>query len=133
MASAGITLVELIVVMAIIAVLATIALPLYRSFVIRSQRTEAKEALLHLASNQEIFYIQHDTYTADLAAVGFASSQTENGLYELAILSADRQAFAATAAPSSGSGMAADTDCQVFGINSAGERSASPDPRGDCW
>jgi type IV pilus assembly protein PilE len=129
----GVTFVELLVVMVIVAILAIVALPSYRTFVIRSQRGEAKEALLRLASNQERYYLQNQSYSADLGVLGFSSGETETGLYALEVVAADRQGFTATASPASGSAMQSDADCQLFGINAALERTASPDPRGNCW
>lgn len=121
------------VVVVIVAILTLIAFPSYRAFVQRSQRTEAKEALIHLANNQERFYLQNNTFTGDLAALGFSVNTTENGLYELDIVEADQQGFVATASPATGSRMTADDDCQQFGIDHAGNRTATPDPLGDCW
>lgn len=129
----GMTLVELMVVVVIVSVLTLVAVPSYRDFVKRSQRTEAKEALVHIANNQERFYLHNHTYASDLADLGFGREYTENGLYQLRIVAADRQGFSATAEVASGSGMETDFDCLQFGIDQAGERSATPDPAGKCW
>ncbi len=129
----GVTLIELMATVVILSILTLIAYPSYRDFVQRSQRTEAKEALLHIATNQERFYLQNNTYSGDLTELGFSSGETTNGKYRLEIVAADQQGFTITAAPADGSGMDADTDCQEFGLNEAGERTASPDPTGECW
>jgi type IV pilus assembly protein PilE len=129
----GFTLTELVVVVVIIGILAAIGLPSYRAYVLRSQRTEAKDALVRLASNQERFYLQNSTYTADLAALGFANGgMTDTGLYTLAVV-ADQLGFTATATPAPTSGMAADVECQTFTIDEAAARTAAPDPNDRCW
>ncbi len=64
----GVTLVELLIVIVIIAILGLIAVPSYRQYSMRAQRTEAKTALLRLAANQERFYLQNNTYTNDTVA-----------------------------------------------------------------
>ena len=48
--SRGITLIELVIVIIIVGLLAAIAIPGYRQFVLRSHRAEAKTALMNLAS-----------------------------------------------------------------------------------
>lgn len=128
---AGFTLIELMIVVVVIGVLATIAVPSYRQYSIRAQRTEAKSALLQLAANQERFYTRNgNTYVTDLASINM-SATTEGNRYVLRVTSADASAFTATATATAR--MADDADCQVFTINSEGQRTASPDPRGDCW
>jgi len=52
----GVTLIELVVVAAVIAILASVAIPSYRSHVLRAHRTEARAALLALATAQEKFH-----------------------------------------------------------------------------
>lgn len=129
----GFTLIELVVVVVIIGILGMIGLPSYRAYVLRSQRTEAKDALVRLATNQERFYLQNSTYTADLAALGFANGgRTDTGLYDLAVV-ADQLTFTATATPSAAGGMLADVECLSFTIDEAGARAAAPDPNGRCW
>ena len=129
----GVTLIELVVVMMVIGILGVIALPSYRDYVQRSQRTEAKDALVRVATNQERFYLQNNTYTANLAELGFANGGlTDSGLYEIVVV-ADQLGFTATAAPSAGGGMLADDECLSFAIDEAGVRTAAPDPHDRCW
>jgi type IV pilus assembly protein PilE len=135
---AGVTLIELMVVIVVIGILATIAVPSYRQYTMRSQRVEAKSALLQLATNQERFYLQNNTYTSDLTALGFPGGTTENGVYTLAIGAANTTMFTATATPTPGGGtngvdQTKDTDCASFTIDAQGRRSAAPDPAGNCW
>ena len=129
----GFTLVELMVVVMIVAILGMIGLPSYRDYIQRSQRTEAKDALVRLAANQERHYLQNNTYTADLDDLGFDSGLTDTGLYEIAVEAADQVSFRATAEPAAGSGMIADDECQEFSIDETGARAATPDPNNRCW
>ncbi len=62
----GITLLELMIVVVIISILTAIAYPNYREYVTRAKRTEAKAALLQIATQQERFYLQNNTYTTDM-------------------------------------------------------------------
>jgi type IV pilus assembly protein PilE len=128
----GVTLIELMVVVAIVALLATIAIPSYRSFLMRSHRAEAKSALLNLAAAQEKFYLQNNTYTEELAdpppdGLGLTAT-TVNGHYTVAITDGDVDSFAATATATGG--QAQDSHCATFTINQTGARSAT---NTDCW
>jgi type IV pilus assembly protein PilE len=128
----GVTLIELVIVVAIVALLATIAIPSYRQFLLRSHRAEAKSALLNLAAAQEKFYLQNNTYTDALDdappdGLGLTTT-TENGHYTIAIDDADTEAFTATA--TAADGQAQDTHCGTFTIDQAGTRTATSD---DCW
>jgi len=137
-AAQGITLLELMVVVVVIGVLATIAIPSYRQYSMRAQRTAAKTALLRLATNQERFYLQNNTYTNNLAALGFPGGVSEKGVYQLQVTVANNITYQAQATPMPGGGfngidMNADGDCQLFSINAQGVRAAIPDPNTSCW
>lgn len=130
----GFTLVELVVVVMIIGILGMIGLPSYRAYVLRSQRTEAKDALVRVASNQEKWYLQNNTYSADLNELGFADPPgvTDSGLFQLAVV-ADQTSFTVIATPTADGGMLADDECQVYGIDETTARTAAPDPQNRCW
>jgi len=124
----GVTLLELMVVVVIVALLASIAIPSYRSYVVRTQRSDATAALLRLAAAQEKFYLQNNTYTTDEARVGGALS--EHGWYAIEVTEADAQAFTARATPVEGGPQARDAHCAFFEINESGEKDAT---NADCW
>lgn len=129
----GVTLIELMIVVVIIAIIGAIALPSYRQYSIRAQRTEAKSALLQLATNQERYYQDNgNTFTSVLADVNMPAA-TENGNYTLSIdAGADTTTFTARATAVGGQA-ADDDDCQVFTIDAQGVRGATPDPNDNCW
>ena len=136
---AGVTLLELMAVVVIIGILGIIALPSYRQYTMRAQRTEAKTALLQLATNQERFYLQNHRYggTADLEALGFTSAQDrERHLCDHRASVADIDDLHGHRPPP-GSGAAIDqtldTDCTSFSINAQACKSATPDPNQRCW
>ena len=134
----GMTLVEILVVMIIVAILGAFAIPSYRQYTLRAQRSEAKTALLQLATNQARFYLQNNVYSNNLAALGFPTGQSEKGLYTLAVPIADANTYQATAAPTAGGGvtgvdMSLDAECSLFQITAQGARTAQPDPESRCW
>ncbi len=129
--SRGMSLVELIVVLLIIAILGIVGLPSYRGYMERAQRTEAKDALLRLANNQERFYLQNNTYTTDVTNLGFATGgYTDDGSYTVSVTAADRQGFTARATIASSGGMVSDDECGWFQIDEAGDRTAES---AICW
>jgi len=134
----GFTLIELMVVLLIVGILGAVAVPNYRQYVIRSHRTEAKMALLRLAANQERHYLQNNTYTDDLEALGFTTGVSANGVYTLSVPIADAITYRAVALPTPGGGtngldMSQDETCVQFTVDAAGQRLAFPDPDGTCW
>jgi type IV pilus assembly protein PilE len=62
----GFTLIELMIVLAIVGILATIAMPSYREHVLESQRSDTQGTMLQILEIQERFYINNFTYTTTL-------------------------------------------------------------------
>lgn len=138
----GVTLVELMVVLVIVAILSAIAVPSYRQYSMRANRAEAHWNLLRLAAAQEKFYLQNNTYAEDdelseAPPNGLGIDATsESGYYTFSITAADATGFQAQAVAAGG--QVDDTDCDVFGIDDTGVRYGGPGPLGtnndpDCW
>ena len=128
----GVSLLELMIVVLIIGILAAIAYPNYREYLVRAKRTEAKAALLQIATNQERFYLQNNTYTQDLTALGFPTTPvftTDTGSYNISIGPAGPNNFTATAAFLKGGAEA--TKCLTFQIDGRGAKTSLP--LADCW
>jgi type IV pilus assembly protein PilE len=126
----GVTLLELLVVLVVIGVIASLALPAYRRHTLRVHRTEAMTALLQLQSAEESYYLRHDTYTGNIEApppVGLGlSATTPSNKYVLAVAQAtDGQSYIATASPTPGGGQDADLDCLALSIDARGRRAVS--------
>jgi type IV pilus assembly protein PilE len=137
----GFTLIELMITLVIVAILAGIAVPSYRNYVLRSHRVEATSALLRVAAAQEKFYLQNNTYTKNLGKVsglGFSDSDsvatflTENGWYEIEAkdpVSGDLLDGFILTATAKGD-QVNDADCTSFTLESSGKKTASTDK---CW
>lgn len=67
----GFTLVELMIVVAIIAFLALIAIPNYLKFVARSKRAEAQINLASLYAAEKVYWVENNAYTNDLKELGW--------------------------------------------------------------
>jgi len=135
-AQRGFTLIELMIALAVLAILATIAIPSYRSYVLRAQRTDARAALLRLQASEEKFFLQNNTYTADFAALGMTQT-SEHGLYKTVItLTADGMGYAAITTAVSGLGQDDDVKCANFSIDQSGTSGATgavTNPSQYCW
>jgi type IV pilus assembly protein PilE len=119
----GVTLLELMIVVGLIGILAAIAVPSYRGYVLRAQRTDATAALLRIAAAQEKFYLQNNTYTNNLTLLGVPN--TEHGWYSLNMNNTATTAlFTATATAVAAGPQNRDTECRSFTINQTGQRGA---------
>ncbi len=140
----GVTLIELVVVMIIVAILAAVAIPSYRNYVLRSQRSDAKDALLALATAQEKFYLQCNLYAADIApAPSCAAGElqgadaSKNGWYDLDIPTpTSTTTYTVTATAAAGQNQFQDTECRTFqvtdGVRTARDAGGA-DNTAECW
>ncbi len=144
----GFTLIELLVAMVVGAILMAIAIPAYSSFVRKGRRTDAKTALLDLASLEERYFSTANAYSANASDLGYGTAAwpvtVGGGYYQVA-----QPTVVVAVAPSSTSpagtpasftitataigDQANDSDCVTFTVNSAGTQTASPNASGNCW
>lgn len=141
----GVTLIELVVVMIIVGILTAIAVPSYRNYVLRSQRSDAKDAVLALATQQEKHYLQCNTYATTIAGAtncgagqlqGTAASK--NGWYTFTQpMPANATTFSITITAVAGQNQFQDEACRSFTVTQAGVRSAldsgGADNTAECW
>lgn len=133
----GFTLVELLMVVAVIAILAAIAIPAYGRYAFRARRVDGKELLLRIANAQERYYATYNKYGA-LGDIGFASPAiSEKRYYNVAVdlpAAGKGQSFIATA---TGAGVQAGDACGALSIDNAGVKTPGPDDAGNsngsCW
>jgi type IV pilus assembly protein PilE len=90
----GFTLIELMIVVAVVAILSAIALPAYRDYVLRGQLTDARSQLSVWAARMEQFYQDNRNYGASGGACGATVQNTQYFTYSCANTG---QAFTLTA------------------------------------
>jgi len=140
----------------ITAILATVAVTSYTSFVLKAHRTEAKTALLDMASLEERYLSTNNCYTNSMSALGYGTAPFPvtfgSGYYEVASAptfscgtaqtanaTATPASFSITVVPVPGGPQAADTACASFTVTSTGARTATmtsaggPDNTAVCW
>jgi type IV pilus assembly protein PilE len=125
---------------AIVAIISAIAYPSYTRYITRTNRTDGKAALLKVASAQEKFYLQNNSYatTAQITTLGLGSS--ERGYYAITVAARGGSltvGYTATATVVAGSRQANDIACKTMGVTDTGQRSAenssSTDTTTECW
>jgi type IV pilus assembly protein PilE len=153
-ASKGFTLIELMIVVAIVSILASLALPSYRSYIARGHRAAAKAQVMQAAQYMQRFYAANDNYSIDRASANtvwvsmpanFRRAPADGAqIYELSDAGANASAATATTftlimRPMAGGSMATDT-CGGLSITQSGVKGvtgfagiATPAQITECW
>jgi len=123
----GFTLVEMMMVLAVLSIILAIAIPSYRQHVQKTNRTEATTGLLAIAAAQEKFYVKNNTYTD--SDTDFELGTLRHYSFAVELLD-DGSGFRATAEPN-----VDDPDCESISIDHTGRKTyvgTIPDSVG-CW
>jgi type IV pilus assembly protein PilE len=140
----GFSLIELMIALGIAGVLSGIALPTYHQALQRSQRQDARIALLRIQQFQERHFAEHLRYAARLAvpadpeSLGI-DSVSDGGRYELSLQS-NAEGLGYTALARARGPQASDRDCALLTLDQSGRRGSGdasgrlllPDT-GRCW
>ena len=144
----GFTIIELLIAVALVTVLLTLAVPSYQSHLERVRRVDGQKILLDVASRQEVYYLDNRSYSADMAQLGFASTTlspdvtaflSENGYYSFAATAGASNSVATSyvATATRRGSQLSDALCGDLTVNSIGDTSIvngnSTNPQHDCW
>ncbi len=133
--SRGLTLIELMVTVAILAIVASIAYPAYKGYTVTANRSDGKIALNKIAMAQERFFSENNSYTTNISLLpGYTSNPflTEKGKYSISAAAGPggiTTSFILSATPQ---GSQANDNCTNLTLSSAGVKGGLPS-KGDCW
>jgi len=140
----GVTLMELLIVVAIVSILSAIAYPSYTRYVVNTKRAAATSALIQVADRQQQFFMDNKRFAADLTDLGYdadpyviaddgTSTVAADGdaVYSITLSNVAATTYTATAAPLHGQ-LARDTGCGSLTLTQAGVKGKSG-ASSDCW
>ena len=126
----GVTLIELMVTMAILGLLLSIAYPSYSSYLTKTHRVEAQQTLYILAKDMEQYHAQNQSYTgASIVTISHVKT-IKNDYYHFKIRELTEQSYQLAAIPKNGR----DKKCGTLTLDQLGEENITGTSKySDCW
>ena len=147
----GFTLIEVMIVVAILGIITAIAFPSYVEYVRKGKRADAKVELLRLAQMQESFFVQNLSYAKDFTSAANAGGlgltapvKSEQGEYSMILNATPGGCGGTSVSPctgftltaDAGTAQSGDAKCLDFTLTNTGVKGVtgahSATPR-DCW
>lgn len=120
----GFTLIELMVTVAIVALLATIALPSYQDYILKSRRAEGKSVLLNTQQLVERAYTDLNSYASAVASVvGASGVRSEHGYYLVTSDASTVSTYSLNSTPQEGQ---AYDKCKTLTLTESGAKGVAP-------
>lgn len=136
----GFTLIELMIAVAVLAILAALAYPSYQAQVIKSRRTDATGSLMDVAHVLERCYTSYGAYNNNNCSAvtsGAVSQGSRSGYYTIQAATLNATAFRLQATANAGTTQANDDVCVNLFLSNTGlreaEKSGGTDTTALCW
>ena len=120
--SSGFTLIELMLTIAIIAILAGIAIPSYQNYILKSRRADGKSAILDAQLKEEKWRTNNVSYTSTLADLVMPTTSVDE-YYTVAISNTSATTYKITATHTGV--QTADEDCKTLSIDEEGTKTST--------
>jgi type IV pilus assembly protein PilE len=130
--SSGFTLVELMMVVAIIGILSAVAVGFYGNYIIEANRTDARTALLRTSTSLEKCKSLYNNYNSGNCNVAFPVI-SDDGFYSIAATVITGATFTLTATPVVGQPQANDADCTSLTLTNTGIEGGTGADVNECW
>lgn len=127
----GLTLVEVVTVLAVVGIVATMAVPSQLASLQRARRLDATAALTRLQMAQERHRGVHGLYAVDLASLG-GPSRSGEGLYDLQLRNTGDGSVVLAARARNDGAQGGDTECAEITLR-LDQGLADAGPSGRCW
>ncbi len=125
----GFTLIEMVVALAIVAILVVVALPSYEEQLLQGRRSDATTALVTFAQRVERHFLESGSYSG--ATTTIYRDNSDRGYYTLSITATDNS-YQLQASPTGA--QLQDLRCNSFTLNERGERGITGSASGaECW
>lgn len=118
--NSGFTLIELMIVVAILGIIAAVAIPMYDNYIKKSKESEAQQELMHVASLQEQYFTDFRNSYANTAQITSYGAKATGKYYSIEITEATGLTWTATAYVCYKGGCSSSVKDKTFTLNKAG-------------